>query len=171
MQKQQRNNCVAIEGLSIYDEKFKKAVKPCLIKNTENHCSYCDSHHFDNGNLHIEHYIYRKERPDLSADYSNLYISCPACNSRKRDTLYPENEPFPIRPDAQEYEFEHYFFYEHDTGKLVETGDFCQVSKITIEFLNLNHQDMCNARKKYIAHYKKHRKEQLLSYRFLNSLL
>ncbi len=53
MRKQNRYPCKAIQELTKYNDKYKKSVKPCLLKNSERHCSYCDEYFRNQGNLVI----------------------------------------------------------------------------------------------------------------------
>jgi len=170
MQKQNRKPCPAIEKLDekTSDTKFRKMVKPCLLKMTENHCSYCDEHFWNEGNFFVEHFKYRIGYSELKREYSNLYLSCFSCNNRKRDSHYPEIEP--IRPDDDDYEFDKYFYFEPDSGKLILLDENNEKAKATIEYLNLNNDDIVGARHSFVNAWASSGSRPCLSYRFIQIL-
>lgn len=164
MIKQNRNLCERIEGLTEYNQKFKNAVKPCLLKNSDNHCSYCDERFESEGNLIIEHFKSRAKFPEFSADYNNLYAACFSCNNRKRDENYPEQEP--LRPDTEDYCFAKNFYFVPRSGELLALNNIAQ---ITIDFLNLNNIDVVKARRNFLKKWNKCENKQRpsSSYRFI----
>lgn len=167
MQKQNKQPCSEIENIapSVSDETFRKKVKPCLVKNSESHCSYCDEHFFNQGILEVEHFKSKTKFPDLEREYSNLYASCNACNKRKRDENYPKNGT--LRPDHENYRFDKYFFFEPDSGK-IETLQTNTLAENTIDFLNLNNSDLQAARRMFCYQWYKKGKRPSGSYRFIN---
>jgi len=165
MHKQTRLTCTAINGLLVYNQVFKDNVKPCLLKNSQNHCSYCDEHSFNAGNLMIEHFKSVNFFPHLEAEYSNLYASCFACNNRKRDASYPTMEP--LRPDDAEYSFDKYFHFEPDTGKIILLDTNNLQAEATLTFLNLNNLDTRNARKNFVNDWIARKSRPSYSYRFI----
>ena len=84
MHKQNRRPCTEIDSLTEYNQEFKDAVKPYLLNNSENHCSYCDAYFEDVDNLVIEHFKEKTNYPELKTEYSNLYAACNACNNHKK---------------------------------------------------------------------------------------
>ncbi len=166
MFKQNRKTCKAIDGLTEYNQKFKDTVKPCLLLNSNNHCSYCDEHFFNNGNLIIEHFKSRAEFSDLKpTNYFNLYASCNSCNSRKRDKNYSATRS--LKPDCENYNFDKYFYFEPDTGKIIVDGYKRNIAQHTIDFLNLNNPDLKKARRKFWKIWIKNNKRPDESYRFI----
>lgn len=162
MHKQNRKPCVAIEGIKKYTSKFKKSVKPCLLKNSQNFCSYCDCYQDNDGNLLIEHFKGRTKFPELEAEYSNLYAACFSCNNRKKDENYPTSEP--LRPDNEDYDFDKYFYFEPDKGEIIALNENAE---ITLNFLNLNNSDIKKARINFCTEWKKKGERPGKSFRFI----
>lgn len=165
MQKQNRQTCDAIVGLIEYNQAFKNAVKPCLLRNSKNYCSYCDSFHWNAGDLIIEHFKNRHKFSELETDYSNLYAACWSCNNRKRDENYPAINP--LRPDSRDYNFDKYFYFEADTGKILLLDENDIVSKETLHFLNLNNPDLKKARKDFFQTWFENQERPGNSFRFI----
>ena len=164
MLQQNRKPCPAIEGLSEYNAAFIKAVKPCLIANSEHYCSYCDAYKWHDGDLEIEHFRGKTEFPELAATYSNLYAACTSCNRRKKRKS-PSIEP--LRPDDATYNFDTYFYFEPDTGKILLVDENDRIAKETIDFLNLNHVDLAKARQNFFREGIKTGNRLGKSYRFI----
>ena len=166
MQKQNRNPCRAIESSTKYNAKFKNDVKPCLLKNSENHCAYCDHYFWNAGELNIEHFKSRKNHLKLETVYNNLYAACNSCNSRKRDDNYPDIEPH--RPDNNDYSFEDYYYFEPATGEIELLDEDDNTSKQTLHFLNLNNPDLKKARKNFCLSWYKEKERPGKSFRFID---
>lgn len=166
MHKQNRQPCEAIRGLTEYNDVFKKAVKPCLLNNSGNYCSYCDSFYWNDGGLQIEHFKSQANNPpELKIDYNNLYAACGSCNRRKLDNQYPDEEP--LRPDDIDYNFNKHFYFEPDTGKILLLNEDDSIAKKTLHFLNLNNIDLKNARKKFCKEWAETEQRPGKSYRFI----
>lgn len=78
------------------------------------HCSFCDGFPLDTTGETIEHLRCVSEYPLLSYVWANLYYCCNYCNNHKLEN--PEKKL--LRPDNFEYNFEKYFIFEPDTGKI-----------------------------------------------------
>ncbi len=165
MHKQNRKPCKAIEGLTKYNAAFKKAVKPCLVNNSEKYCSYCDAYMGDIDNLLIEHFKGKTKFPELEAEYSNLYAACFACNNRKVKTNYSTIEP--LRPDINEYNFDDFFRIDYENGKIETLDENDSIAAETIRFLNLNRIQLKNARKDFIREWRETKSRPRKSYRFI----
>lgn len=136
------------DGQRLYDVAYA-----ALKAMTDDHCSYCDFHPIDAaGDEQIDHF-----RPkgfpqfyELVCTWSNLFLSCSACNKAKLNTW----DEVLLRPDAEDYSFERYFAYRFNTGELCPNGraspeDQARAAK-TIEILDLNRDGACTMRKRTV---------------------
>jgi len=129
-------------------------VREALTAQMANHCSYCDGHAIDaQGVPSIDHFR-PKSRPEfyaLACTWSNLFLSCSACNHAKREKW---SEAL-LHGDALDYRFERYFEYPADTGALEPATDASAeeraCARMTIEILDLNRAGLC-VRRKEAAH-------------------
>ena len=128
-------------------ENFKNCIKPTLLQMSENHCSYCDEHFYNSGNLLVEHFQNKNVFPELKFEWENLFVACGSCNSHKRDSLYSEN-PKSIKPDEPDYCFDKYFGFDSYNGKIIAKDNR---AKLTIDFLNLNNEHNTEARLSFIS--------------------
>lgn len=55
--------------------------KADLLDRLGRYCSYCER----TGDLHIEHVVPRRRRPDLTEDWTNFLLGCANCNGTKRN--------------------------------------------------------------------------------------
>lgn len=117
---------------------------------TDEHCAYCDATDLDaTGEAQIDHFKpkSRSEFYELVCQWSNLFWVCFACNKAKLDKWEPEL----LRPDADDFEFERYFEYRADSGRLepsaVASADAQHRAERTIDLLHLNRGGACEQRK------------------------
>lgn len=127
--------------------------RTALLKLTGEHCSYCDGHPMGaHGEAQVDHFK-PKGRPEfysLVAEWDNLYIACMACNKAKREQW----DDLLLRPDAPDYDFEHFFEYRFDSGEVhpnpaASPQDQARAIK-TIEILALNRPGLCQSRKRMV---------------------
>ena len=57
-----------------------RRAKADLLDRLGRYCSYCER----TGDLHIEHVVPRKHRPDLTENWTNFLLGCRNCNGTKR---------------------------------------------------------------------------------------
>jgi len=133
-----------------WPERLYDVARAALHEMTGEHCSYCDGSPMDSvGEAQIDHFRPRSlpQFYELVCTWSNLFLTCVACNKAKRDAW---NELL-LRPDADDYRFERYFQYRSLTGELepngaASPGDQACAAK-TIELLKLNRPGACTNRK------------------------
>lgn len=130
-------------------QRLDDVVRVALRAMTGERCAYCDGHPIDAvGEDQIDHFQ-PKSLPEFYAlvcTWTNLYLTCSACNKAKRDTW----DERLLRPDADDYSFERYFEYRFDTGELHPSGaasahDQARAAR-TIEVLQLNRSGACKQR-------------------------
>jgi uncharacterized protein (TIGR02646 family) len=117
---------------------------------TDERCSYCGLHPMNSvGEDQIDHFCPKglPEFYELVCRWSNLFLTCTACNRAKLDAWHE----LLLRPDSEDYSFEHYFEYRFDTGELHPNAaaspfDQSRAAK-TIEILDLNRSGACTLRK------------------------
>lgn len=170
MQKLNRKPCPAIADLpdDINYDTFRKAIRPCLLKMSKNHCSYCDTYFWNTGILEVEHFKRRADYPELEREYSNLYMVCKACNNRKRHEYPTETEP--IRPDDRGYKFEKHFHFEPDTGEILLLNKEDKSAEQSLDYLNLNNNDLAEARRIFWKEWITNGVRPGMSFRFINGL-
>ena len=95
--------------------KVNKLLLSILRDNVNNaHCSFCDGFPLDSTGETIEHLRCVSTYPLLSYYWQNLFYCCKYCNEHKQEN--PEKKL--LRPDSFDYEFEKYFIFDPDTGKI-----------------------------------------------------
>lgn len=151
MQKQKRTKTPNTDKTLSW-KTFAKKVKPFLLENSQNHCSYCDIYFENRENSEIDHYKPKNQYPELEFEWVNLFAVCSICNKQKL-RVFPENNT-PIKPDDQNYNFFKYFDFEYETGKIsiskgLSKSDYLR-AKETIDFLGLNKGDKPNSRKRFL---------------------
>ncbi len=100
--------------------KVNQLLLPKLRDDINNaHCSFCDGFPLDTTGETIEHLRCVSKYPLLSYFWGNLYYCCNYCNNHKLEN--PERNL--LRPDSFGYEFEKYFIFDYDTGKLEVNPD------------------------------------------------
>lgn len=131
-------------GQPLYD-----VVRGALRTMSDDRCSYCDGHPIDAvGEDQIDHFCPKSwpEFFELVCTWTNLFLTCNACNKAKLDTWHE----LLLRPDAADYSFERYFEYRFVTGELrpnaaASPQDQARADK-TIELLHLNRPGACKMR-------------------------
>lgn len=86
-----------------------------LGRQTVGHCSFCDGFPVrGTSNETIEHFRPKSAFPALAFDWANLFYSCDACQTRKRDAF----AELLLKPDEPDYRFDLFFRCNYSTGKL-----------------------------------------------------
>ena len=103
-----------------------------LNKLTDNHCAYCDGILLPFATPQIDHFKPKIKYKLLAYSWINLFPVCVSCNNKKAKTI------FKIRPDATNYFWKNYFWYENTTGIIcAKTKD----AQFIIDTLKLNSFD------------------------------
>ena len=58
-----------------------RTAKADLLARIGGYCSYCER----TGDLHVEHVVPRRHRPDLEEEWTNFLLGCANCNGIKKD--------------------------------------------------------------------------------------
>ena len=125
---------------------------------TAGHCSYCDGHPLSATSIETVDHFRPKSRPEfykLVCEWTNLFLTCTACNLAKRERW----DEALLRPDDPEYRFERYFEYRFDTGELQPSAaasfDEQQRARRTIDIFQLNRAGACGSRKRMIRYVRR----------------
>jgi uncharacterized protein (TIGR02646 family) len=125
------------------------AVREALAVMTAGHCSYCDGHPLDATGVETVDHFCPKGRPEfheLVCTWTNLFLTCTACNQAKREQW----DEALLRPDDVDFRFERYFEVRFDSGKLEPAAAASaaeqQRARRTIEILDLNRPGLCTSR-------------------------
>jgi uncharacterized protein (TIGR02646 family) len=128
-----------------------EVVRAALVAMTANHCSYCDGHPLGATDVPAVDHFRPKGREvfyGLVCTWTNLYLSCSACNKAKREQW----DDALLHPDAPDYRFERYFEFRFETGELqpapAASTDEQQRARCTIKIFDLNRADACQVRKR-----------------------
>lgn len=120
---------------------------------TAGHCSYCDSHPLDaTGVETVDHFRpkSRVEFYELVCEWTNLFVTCTACNHAKGEQWDEEL----LRPDDLGFAFERYFEYRAESGELQPSAaaspEEQQRARTTIDILQLNRAGTCKSRKRML---------------------
>jgi uncharacterized protein (TIGR02646 family) len=129
------------------DEEILKS----LEQMTDGHCSFCDSYPIDGtGRKEIEHFKSKTSHPMDAFDWANLYLSCSACNGKKKNQFSEHL----LRPDDSNYRFGHYFFLQAD-GKLIPHPGMSAENQLcantTIEIFGLNRRGLVTERERQMS--------------------
>lgn len=112
--------------------------RPSLRRDFKNRCAYCLTHEFFVGGeagFQIDHYRPQKgayARPDLVAEYTNLYWSCSECNGNKGEVWpSPEDESQGfcyIDPCTPEGDHEQHWRFHRDGSleALTDAGEYTE---------------------------------------------
>jgi uncharacterized protein (TIGR02646 family) len=136
------------DGQSVFE-----IVRDALSAMTLGHCSYCDGHPIGATSTETVDHFRPKSRPEfheLVCAWSNLFLTCSACNHAKREQW----DEALLRPDDADFHFERYFEYRFDSGELqpaaaASVGDQHRARR-TIEILHLNRDGACMNRKRAV---------------------
>lgn len=136
------------DGQSLFD-----VVREALAAMTAEHCSYCDGHPLDATGVETVDHFRPKGRPEfheLVCTWTNLFLTCTACNHAKREQW----DELLLRPDFADFRFEDYFEVRFDSGILepaaAANAAEQQRARRTIEILNLNRPGLCKNRLRII---------------------
>jgi uncharacterized protein (TIGR02646 family) len=136
------------DGRSLFD-----VVREALAAMTAEHCSYCDGHPLDATGVETVDHFRPKGRPEfheLACTWTNLFLTCTACNQAKREQW----DEALLRPDDPDFCFEDYFEVRFDSGILEPAGGADaaeqQRARRTIEILKLNRPGLCMSRLRII---------------------
>lgn len=132
------------DGRSLLD-----VVREALAVMTAGHCSYCDGHPLGaTGVETVDHFRPKShaEFHELVCAWSNLFLTCAACNHAKREQW----DEALLRPDDADFRFERYFEIRFDSGMLepaaAASAEDQHRARRTIEILALNRADVCRSR-------------------------
>ncbi|MDM8542046.1 hypothetical protein QUF90_13245 [Desulfococcaceae bacterium HSG9] len=120
----------------------QKKSRPELVEKlaamTKNHCSFCDA--FPMGRripYTIEHFRPKTKFPLLAYKWNNLFLCCGLC--QQKGDAFDEQL---LKPDEDEYHFDHYFVINWDSGELMpnegQSADNQMRAQITIQLYRLN---------------------------------
>jgi uncharacterized protein (TIGR02646 family) len=133
------------------NQSLLEVVRAALVAMTANHCSYCDGHPLGATDVpSVDHFRPkgREEFYGLVCTWSNLFLSCSACNKAKREQW----DDALLHPDDPAYRFERYFEFRPETGELqpavMASADEQRRARRTIEILQLNREQACRCRKR-----------------------
>ncbi len=136
------------DGQSVFE-----VVRDALVEMTAGHCSYCDGHPIGaTGTEAVDHFRPKSHAAfyELACAWSNLFLTCTACNHAKREQW----DEALLRPDDADFAFERYFEYRFDSGELQPATaagpDEQRRARVTIEILQLNRPGACMARKRAV---------------------
>ena len=112
---------------------------PLLRAQTQEHCSFCDAHPMHPPSREtIEHFQPKSSFPRAAYDWRNLYYCCDCCQGAKGDQF----EDSLLRPDADGFCFENFFYWDHTNGLLKVNPQASPQdqnrAKVTIEIFGLN---------------------------------
>jgi len=113
------------------DSKLKSKLKNELLKMTDNHCSYCNTILLPIEHCTIDTFKPISKFPNLSLEWTNLFIVCPLCNKNKHGK-YCELKP--LKPDSSNYNFDKWFKINFEEVKLQPIPKLSQKIKKRVEF-------------------------------------
>ncbi len=161
----------------------QKTISKALSQITNSHCSYCGIYKLERGRITptIDHFKPKSIYPDLSFEWSNLFISCNECQKYKgsffpnnkeqnfRGNFYPKNIE-PLKPDDKDYFFDYWFQIDWRSNKIlpneIRTKDEQKKALITINFFCLNEDGRPEAREEELLKYTKTQDINIFSYVF-----
>lgn len=111
---------------------------PDLLAQTQNHCSFCDNFPAGPPSVPtIEHFRPKSHFPREAYRWGNLYVCCHQCQ-RKGDDYHDDL----LCPDAPDYEFERYFWWDRTNGMLMVNEEAPEQDRrraeVTIRMFRLN---------------------------------
>ncbi len=131
-------------------QKVNILLLPFLRAETNSHCSFCDGFPLETTGEIIEHFRPKASFPLLSYVWINLFYCCKYCNENKREN--PERHL--LKPDNINYNFEKYFLFDYDSGKIEVNPALSVVEKSraenTIIIYGLNKYNRPYRRKFYL---------------------
>jgi uncharacterized protein (TIGR02646 family) len=134
-------------------------VRAALAAMTAEHCSYCDGHPLDATGVETVDHFRPKSHPafyELVCTWTNLYLTCTACNHAKREQW----DETLLCPDDVDFAFERYFEVRFDSGELRPAAGASPAdqrrARRTIDIFDLNRTGACGSRRRMIR-YLRHR--------------
>jgi uncharacterized protein (TIGR02646 family) len=109
-----------------------------LKKQTQDHCSFCDSFPVSPPSIDtIEHFRPKSRFPREACRWENLYFCCMFCQQK-----YEEFDEDLLRPDADDYDFDKYFRWDFTRG-ILEVNEHAPIenqkrAEVTIRLYRLN---------------------------------
>ncbi|MBL0019428.1 MAG: hypothetical protein IPP17_24105 [Bacteroidetes bacterium] len=92
----------------------REPLRFALEAQTAAHCSFCDAHPVgESSDETIEHYEPKVQFPLHAYRWENLFYCCRVCQNEANAKEFIET----LRPDAQGYSFEKYFYYDAMSGE------------------------------------------------------
>lgn len=136
----------------------KAPIRQALEEMQGGRCAYCESP--THGGGHIEHFCRRRDFPELTFEWSNLFLSCdsPDCCGHYKDRLRgAAYDPASIvKPDEEDPDVVLYF---HSSGEArprsLSTPEEQQRARTTIDTLNLNVGHLRHARERAVRSYQR----------------
>lgn len=137
-QRRQANPKAQFHWHQIDSQPVNHKLLPLLKAQTQDHCSFCDFFPVSPPSIDtIEHFRPKAHYPREAYRWFNLYFCCMYCQ-QKRDGF----EESALQPDAEDFEFERYFRWDHTLGK-IEVNDRASAedqsrAEATIKLYRLN---------------------------------
>jgi len=145
------------------DHKVRECLREALLKEQKGQCFYCEQKIKES---RIDHFIPRDalNEKSIECNYNNLFLSCDrkdSCDIKKGNKF---DESRYIRLFSNRYDLENPsdFFDYTARGKIkakkILPNDKKNRAENTIELLNLNHQDLVDARQVIISNIEMYKK-------------
>ncbi len=130
-----------------------KEIKDSLIKMFHGKCAYCESkiNHIDYG--HIEHYRPKSLFPELTFEWSNLFLACGICNGKTyKGNQFPEtNKKGPFINPCDDNPDDHFTFDYDSSVCLASVYGKTPRGETTEQQLGLNRHDLRQYRSNYVC--------------------
>lgn len=130
-------------------------IKLALKKLFNGKCAYCESRitHIDYG--HIEHFHPKNgphARPDLTFEWSNLFLACAVCNGAefKSDQFPDSSQGGPLVNPCDDQPAEHFVFEYDSAAKLANVISKTPRGDVTIKTLGLNRVELREYRSRQV---------------------
>ena len=152
--------------------RLDKVALDALIPMTRGRCTYCDTYPIGaSGRREIDHFRPKSREAFylLVCAWENLFVACTACNCAKGEQW----DDALLQPDAPDFAFARYFYYEPITGELSPAPGASvedqHRARRTIAICDLNDGDKVEARKLAALAIRRAHPDELdrFGYRFL----
>jgi uncharacterized protein (TIGR02646 family) len=144
-----KNPSFSFQWATYQGRKINTLLEPLLAQLTDYHCSFCDNFPIRSKEDSIDHFK-PKSRPayyNLVCHWENLYYCCQNCQQYKRE----QYNQFLLRPDAENFSFDHYFVYSFLSHELAPNPKLSESekrkAKTTIDVFGLNDKGHIAARR------------------------
>jgi len=150
-------------------QKVNVLLLPFLRTETNYHCSFCDGFPLETTGETVEHFRPKASFPLLSYLWANLLYCCKYCNENKGEKF----EKLLIKPNDRHYDFETYFLFEYDTGRIEPHPALIGIDRLkaenTIRLYGLNECNRPFRRKFYLKQFQKTQNPDIedFPYRFI----